>query len=142
MKSKKILVIVGLLALSLLVVGCTPKAATPPPPPRRRDGRCDRSARDGSSRDRSARHRSARNRSPCDGSPRDVRASARGNRSRYPASPELTLEELTAFNGKNGARAYVAVDGVLYDVTDSPPGRTATTTALRLAGPDRRPSRP
>ena len=32
---------------------------------------------------------------------------------------ELTLEELTKFNGKDGARAYVAVDGIIYDMTDS-----------------------
>lgn len=34
-------------------------------------------------------------------------------------SLELTLEELAKYNGKNGERAYVAVDGVIYDVTDS-----------------------
>lgn len=33
---------------------------------------------------------------------------------------ELTLEELTAYNGKNGNPAYVAVDGVIYDVTGNP----------------------
>jgi predicted heme/steroid binding protein len=31
----------------------------------------------------------------------------------------LTLEELSEFNGKNGNRAYVAVNGIIYDVTDS-----------------------
>lgn len=31
---------------------------------------------------------------------------------------ELTLEELSDFNGKDGSRAYVAVDGTIYDVTD------------------------
>ena len=30
----------------------------------------------------------------------------------------LTLDELSAFNGKNGQPAYVAVDGVIYDFTD------------------------
>lgn len=34
------------------------------------------------------------------------------------AMMELTLEELAKFNGKDGAKAYVAVDGVIYDVTD------------------------
>lgn len=33
----------------------------------------------------------------------------------------LTLEELSEFNGQDGNRAYVAVDGVIYDVTDSEP---------------------
>lgn len=32
---------------------------------------------------------------------------------------ELTLEELKEFNGKDGKAAYVAVDGVIYDVTNS-----------------------
>lgn len=32
----------------------------------------------------------------------------------------LTLEELAAYNGKNGNPAYVAVDGVIYDVTNLP----------------------
>jgi len=32
---------------------------------------------------------------------------------------ELTLEELAEFDGKEGRRAYVAVDGVIYDFTDS-----------------------
>lgn len=32
---------------------------------------------------------------------------------------ELTLEELAVFDGKNGKKAYIAVDGFIYDVTDS-----------------------
>lgn len=31
----------------------------------------------------------------------------------------LTSEELAEYNGKDGSPAYVAVDGVIYDVTDS-----------------------
>lgn len=34
---------------------------------------------------------------------------------------ELTLEELAEFDGQNGNRAYIAVDGKVYDVTDLPP---------------------
>lgn len=34
------------------------------------------------------------------------------------AEEEFTLEELAAYNGKDGAKAYIAVDGVVYDVTD------------------------
>ncbi len=32
---------------------------------------------------------------------------------------ELTLEELAQYDGKEGRKAYVAVDGVIYDFTDS-----------------------
>lgn len=32
---------------------------------------------------------------------------------------ELTLEDLKAFNGQNGQPAYVAVDGIIYDMSDS-----------------------
>ncbi len=35
----------------------------------------------------------------------------------------LTLEELAAFDGKNGNPAYIAVDGVIYDVTNVPQWR-------------------
>lgn len=35
------------------------------------------------------------------------------------ASKVFTLEELAKYNGENGAKAYVAVDGVVYDVTDA-----------------------
>lgn len=31
----------------------------------------------------------------------------------------LTLEELAQYDGKDGNPAYVAVDGIIYDVTDS-----------------------
>lgn len=31
----------------------------------------------------------------------------------------LTTEELAQYNGKDGNKAYVAVDGVIYDLTDS-----------------------
>lgn len=36
-----------------------------------------------------------------------------------PPQLELTLEELAAYNGKDGNPAYVAVDGVIYDVSGS-----------------------
>lgn len=32
---------------------------------------------------------------------------------------ELTLEELKQFDGKNGRKAYIAVDGFIYDVSRS-----------------------
>lgn len=36
------------------------------------------------------------------------------------AQLELTAEELSKYNGKDGAPAYVAVDGVIYDVSNAP----------------------
>jgi predicted heme/steroid binding protein len=44
----------------------------------------------------------------------------------------FTTEELAAFSGQNGQPAYVAVDGVVYDVTGSPnwPGGTHTKCPL------------
>ncbi|MDO9629821.1 MAG: cytochrome b5 domain-containing protein [Acholeplasmataceae bacterium] len=33
--------------------------------------------------------------------------------------PTMTLAELSAFDGKNGAKAYVAISGYVYDVTNS-----------------------
>lgn len=32
---------------------------------------------------------------------------------------DLTLEELKKYNGQNGNPAYVAVDGIIYDVTNA-----------------------
>lgn len=34
---------------------------------------------------------------------------------------ELTRTQLLEFDGKEGRRAYVAVGGIIYDVTDFPP---------------------
>jgi predicted heme/steroid binding protein len=31
----------------------------------------------------------------------------------------LTIEELAQYDGKDGRKAYVAVDGIIYDMTDS-----------------------
>lgn len=36
-------------------------------------------------------------------------------------SLEMTLDDLAKFNGKDGAKAYISVDGVIYDVTEVPP---------------------
>lgn len=33
---------------------------------------------------------------------------------------ELTLEELSKYDGANGAPAYIAIDGIVYDVSLSP----------------------
>lgn len=33
----------------------------------------------------------------------------------------LTIKELAQYDGKDGRKAYVAVDGIIYDITDSIP---------------------
>lgn len=43
---------------------------------------------------------------------------ATGAQTTEPGDLELTLEELKQYNGKNGQPAYVAVDGIIYDVSD------------------------
>ncbi len=49
---------------------------------------------------------------------------------------EMTLDDLSKFNGKDGARAYVAIDGVIYDVTDVPPWAGGTHQGKVQAGID------
>lgn len=34
---------------------------------------------------------------------------------------QFSLEELKQYNGENGQPAYVAIDGIVYDVTDVEP---------------------
>jgi predicted heme/steroid binding protein len=47
----------------------------------------------------------------------------------------FTLEELAKYDGKNGNPAYVAVNGVVYDVTDRPLWKNGTHNG-HLAGTD------
>lgn len=47
----------------------------------------------------------------------------------------FTIEELAKFNGKDGNRAYIAVNGVVYDVTDNAAWAAATHFGLS-AGKD------
>lgn len=44
-----------------------------------------------------------------------------GNNSANEEGQVFTLEELSQYNGKDGNPAYVAVDGVVYDVSDVEP---------------------
>ncbi len=47
----------------------------------------------------------------------------------------LTVEDLAQYNGKDGNPAYVAVDGVIYDVTDVPQWNKGSHNG-QLAGND------
>ena len=48
--------------------------------------------------------------------------------------PVFTLEELAVYNGQNGQKGYIAVDGVIYDVTAAFPN--GMHQGLHLAGTD------
>ena len=47
----------------------------------------------------------------------------------------LTIEELKQYNGQDGMPAYVAYDGVIYDVSDDPQWTTGTHGG-NMAGTD------
>lgn len=90
MKPKKLLLIIGLLAVSLTLAACTPKppAATVTP----------------------AVTEAPVTEAPATEAPAATEA----------AGLELTAEELAKYNGKDGQPAYIAVDGIVYDVSNHP----------------------
>ena len=49
---------------------------------------------------------------------------------------DYTLDELSEFDGKDGRPAYVAYDGTIYDVSDSPMWEDGGHEALHAAGAD------
>ena len=49
---------------------------------------------------------------------------------------EITLDELKKYNGKNGERAYVAYQGIIYDMTDNPMWDDGEHEAMHDAGLD------
>jgi predicted heme/steroid binding protein len=49
---------------------------------------------------------------------------------------EFTLEDLAAFDGKDGRQAYVAYEGVVYDVTESAMWGDGEHEAMHMAGAD------
>jgi predicted heme/steroid binding protein len=49
---------------------------------------------------------------------------------------EFTLEELAGFNGKGGQPAYVAYQGVVYDVSDSAMWGDGDHEGVHFAGAD------
>ena len=106
MNNKRMLVIAMLLAAALLLAACTPKpAATPTPePPKATDAPTEApKATDAPTEAPKAEEQKAEEK-----------------------SLELTLEELAKFNGKDGQPAYIAVDGVIYDVSEVAPWKGGT----------------
>lgn len=53
----------------------------------------------------------------------------------FAGNRDITLQELAQYNGKNGKPAYVAVNGVIYDVTGNAAWAAATHFGL-VAGKD------
>lgn len=49
------------------------------------------------------------------------------------AEKTFTVEELKQFDGQDGHKAYVAVEGVVYDVTGVEAGKQANI--MQLSGP-------
>ena len=49
---------------------------------------------------------------------------------------ELTTEELSRYNGKDGAPVYIAHEGKIYDVTESPMWKTGSHMRRHLSGKD------
>ena len=52
-----------------------------------------------------------------------------------PGTQKFTVEELSQFNGLNGAKAYVAVNGLVYDVSPVPQWNNGAHNGLQ-AGQD------
>ena len=48
----------------------------------------------------------------------------------------FTLAELQAYDGQDGAKAYIAVDGIVYDVTDADNWNNGYHNGILLAGTD------
>jgi predicted heme/steroid binding protein len=49
---------------------------------------------------------------------------------------EFTVEELAEYDGKNGAKAYVAIDGIVYDVSLIPAWKGGKHKMGTTAGKD------
>lgn len=50
--------------------------------------------------------------------------------------PGFTLAQLAAYNGQNGAAAYIAVDGIVYDVTNASGWTNGRHNGILYAGTD------
>jgi predicted heme/steroid binding protein len=54
----------------------------------------------------------------------------------HPSELRLTEMELRQFNGERGRPAYIACDGVVYDVSDAPHWRGGMHREMHYAGLD------
>ncbi len=54
----------------------------------------------------------------------------------YPSELRLTEMELRQYNGERGRPAYIAYDGVVYDVSDAPNWRGGMHREMHYAGLD------
>jgi predicted heme/steroid binding protein len=52
------------------------------------------------------------------------------------AEKKFTIEELKRYDGKDGRQAYIAYQGKVYDVTDSPLWTSGDHQGLHEAGKD------
>jgi predicted heme/steroid binding protein len=50
--------------------------------------------------------------------------------------PSFTLAQLAMFNGQNGAAAYIAVDGIVYNVTNASGWNNGRHNGILYAGTD------
>lgn len=68
----------------------------------------------------------------------DLEGDSEGESSEDPLeeSLDLTLDELAQFDGNDGNKAYIAVDGIIYDVTDHPQWTSGTHRGQFEAGKD------
>jgi len=48
----------------------------------------------------------------------------------------FTIDELKQYNGKDGKPVYVAVDGIVYDLSDAKPWKTGKHQGMHTAGED------
>ncbi len=116
MKIKALTIAAMMIAAAVALAGCAP-AAHPPTPRPLRPPRPPRPLSPSQPRPR------AGNRNPVEATAAPAVTQAPAAETAAGASPELTAEELKAYDGKEGRPAYVAIGDTIYDVTDVPQWR-------------------